>query len=195
MIRHLLAAAVVVSFPLVAQAQQGAPMHAPGMDQGMHDMMSETKPGARPTEPGQGAFAAIQEIVAMLAADPNTDWSKVNIDGLRRHLVDMSNVTLYAEVAATPIQNGVRYVVTGKGAVRDSIRRMVKAHAATMNNRVNGMAILAEDHPDGEVMTVTVANPADLAKLKGLGFFGVLALGMHHQEHHLMIATGRGPHD
>ena len=30
-------------------------------------------------EPGQAAFAAIQEIVALLDADPSTDWSKVNI--------------------------------------------------------------------------------------------------------------------
>jgi hypothetical protein len=37
----------------------------------------------RPTQPGQAAFAAIQEIVAILEADPRTDWSKVNIDALR----------------------------------------------------------------------------------------------------------------
>jgi hypothetical protein len=43
-------------------------------------------------------------------------------------------------------------------------------------------------------MIVTVANPADIPKLRGLGFFGVMALGMHHQAHHLMIATGRAPH-
>jgi hypothetical protein len=34
----------------------------------------------------------------------------------------------------------------------------------------------------------------DAAKLRGLGFFGVLALGMHHQAHHLMIARGQSPH-
>ena len=50
--------------------------------------------GARPTEAGQGAFAAIQEIVAILEADPDTDWSKVDIDALRQHLVDMNAVTL-----------------------------------------------------------------------------------------------------
>src|SRR5215475_7467525 len=30
-----------------------------------------------PTIPGQDAFGAIQEIVQILDADPNTDWSKV----------------------------------------------------------------------------------------------------------------------
>jgi hypothetical protein len=31
-------------------------------------------------------------------------------------------------------------------------------------------------------------------KLRGLGLFGVLTVGMHHQEHHLMIARGDSPH-
>jgi hypothetical protein len=44
-------------------------------------------------------------------------------------------------------------------------------------------------------MTVTLADPADLVKLEGLGFIGVMTLGAHHQEHHLAIATGAAPHD
>jgi hypothetical protein len=191
--RYLLAVAAV-SFPLAVQAQQVEQGHAPGMTHRMPGMTSETTHSAQATEPGQGAFAAIQEIVALLMADPKTDWSKVDIDALRRHLVDMNNVTLHAEVAATPIPNGARYLVTGQGAVRDSIRRMVTAHAATMSG-TNGMTMTAQEAPEGAVMTVTVADPGDLAKLKGLGFFGVLALGMHHQAHHMMIATGQAPHD
>ena len=192
MIKHLIAVAVV-SVPLVAQAQQTEHMHTPGMTHGMSQTTAETAHAARATEPGQGAFAAIQEIVALLVADRDTDWSKVDIDSLRRHLVDMSNVTLHAEAVGTPVENGMRYVVTGTGAVRDSIRRMVTAHAATMSG-TDGMTIVAQDAPDGAIMTVIVAEPRALAKLKALGFFGVMALGMHHQEHHLMIATGRAPH-
>lgn len=188
MIRYVLAAAVL-AVPLVALAQT----HSPAMDHRAHAAAIEQPLAAMPTQPGQDAFAAIQEIVAMLVADPNTDWSKVDIDGLRRHLVDMNNVTLYAEATATPTENGVRFLVTGTGSVRESIRRMVKAHAETMSG-ANGMTIVAEDHPEGAVMIVTVENPADLPKLKGLGFFGVMTLGMHHQAHHLMIAAGRAPH-
>jgi hypothetical protein len=54
--------------------------------------------------------------------------------------------------------------------------------------------MLAEDAPGGAVMTVMLEDPADLPKLKGLGFIGLMTLGMHHQQHHLMIATGHGPH-
>ncbi len=47
-----------------------------------------------PTEPGQAAFAAIQEIVARLQADPRTDWSKVDVDALRQPLINMDEVTM-----------------------------------------------------------------------------------------------------
>jgi len=51
-----------------------------------------------PTQGGQAAFAAIQEIVRILDADPKTDWSRVNLEGLRRHLQDMDEVTMRAAV-------------------------------------------------------------------------------------------------
>lgn len=192
MIRSILAAALLC-VPVAAQAQQAHPMHTPSMGHGAAAMAEGAARAVRPKEPGQSAFAAIQEIVSILGADPNTDWSKVDIDGLRRHLVDMSNVTLYAHAAARPVGKGMRYTVTGKGAVRASIRRMVAAHAKTMNGR-NGWGFAAGTHPEGAVLTVTVSSPADLAKLSGLGFFGLMAYGMHHQDHHLMIATGKAPH-
>jgi hypothetical protein len=56
------------------------------------------------------------------------------------------------------------------------------------------MTFAVEDHLEGAVMTVTVDSPAVLPKLEGLGLFGIMALGMHHQAHHLMIAAGRAPH-
>src|SRR5215475_4151224 len=75
-----------------------------GMHGGMggHGAMHSQQSGVTGavTMPGQDAFGAIQEIVEILQSDPKTDWSKVNIDGLRQHLIDMNEVTLHA--AATP---------------------------------------------------------------------------------------------
>ncbi len=105
----------------------------------------------------------------------------------------MNNVTLHAKVTAEPIDSGFRFSVTGTGEVRGSIQRMVTAHAATMNG-VAGFTYIAEDMPDGAIMTVTVADPADLPKLHALGFIGVMTLGAHHQAHHLAIASGQSPH-
>ena len=159
-----------------------------------HHAMMDSGDGApiTPTQVGQSAFAAIQEIVAILEADPKTDWSKVDIEALRRHLVDMNNVTLYADAKADPVDGGVRFVVTGAGPVVDSIRRMTLAHAATMNG-VGGWSYQAEPLDGGAALTVKVP-PKDLAKLKALGFIGVMTRGMHHQMHHLMIARGEHPH-
>ena len=65
--------------------------------------------------PGQDAFGAIQQIVRMLEADPNTDWSKVNLEALRQHLIDMNEVTLKAEAVAKPVDGGIEVTVTGAG--------------------------------------------------------------------------------
>ncbi|NQV81725.1 MAG: hypothetical protein HQ495_14300 [Alphaproteobacteria bacterium] len=182
--------ALILAMPSIALAQQSGHEHRPGMD---HAVPAETTGSPAPTEPGQATFAAIQEIVSILDADPDTDWSTVNIDALRRHLVDMDNVTLRAEVETAKVDGGFRYVVTGSGPLGNSIARMVKAHAATTSG-ANGMTMVAEDNPGGAVMTVTAARPEDRIKLAGLGFFGLMTLGAHHQEHHLMIASGQGVH-
>jgi len=59
-----------------------------------------------PALPGQDAFGAIQEVVRILEADPATDWSKVNLERLRQHLIDMNEVTLRASVKAESVPAG-----------------------------------------------------------------------------------------
>ena len=198
MIRALILLALLA--PSVALAEEGGPtpmthsgpMAADG--EMMHAHVAPAGPrSSGPAEVGQGAFAAIQEIVAILEADPGTDWAKVDIDALREHLVDMNNVTLEARVARAPVEGGVRYDVTGDGPVDASIRRMVMAHAATMNGW-DGWSFEAAPIDGGASLTVR-APAKDAMKLKGLGFFGVLTLGMHHQMHHLMLARGQNPHE
>jgi hypothetical protein len=159
----------------------------------MHSMSSHHAADATvPSQTGQSAFAAIQEMVALLEADSKTDWSKVDIDALRGHLVDMDNVTLHAEVKNEPVEGGVRFVVTGVGEVSNSIRRMVPAHAAMMNG-VDSWSYAARVTAEGADLTV-LAPPKDQAKLRGFGFFGVMTRGMHHPMHHLMISRGENPH-
>jgi len=145
-----------------------------------------------PTQSGQSAFGTIQEIVQILESDPATNWSKVNIEALRQHLIDMDNVTLHADVKSQPVDGGMMFVVSGAGPVRDSIQRMAMAHAAAMNGN-GGWRFVAVTTETGA--TLTVKTPAaDIGKLRGLGFIGVLSRGMHHQMHHMMIARGDDPH-
>ena len=179
--------AVALSLPLPALAQNDA------MQAMHHQMMTGMQSTGIPTEPGQSAFAAIQEIVGLLEADPSTDWSKVDIEALRGHLVDMDNVTLHAQVVAESVAGGMRFVVTGPAGVSNSIRRMVIAHAATMDG-TGGWRITAAERPGGAALTITSALPADATKIRALGFIGVMTRGMHHQQHHIMIARGQAPH-
>src|SRR3954470_10919866 len=85
-------------------------------------------------ETGQSAFAAIAEATAALEADPNTDWSRVDVEALRDHLVDMDNVTMRSNVVSQPVPGGARFEVTSSDPrVRPSIARMIRMHAAMAN--------------------------------------------------------------
>lgn len=152
-------------------------------------MPSKSSGALHTTESGQGAFAAIHEIEGILEADPHTDWSKVNIDALRAHLVDMDNVTLHAVVAYNPLPNGEQILVSGQGEVRDSIQRMVMMHVS-MAGTTKDWVMTAEKTADGVKLTVIARSDLGLAKIKGLGFFGMLAEGVHHTTHHMMLARG-----
>jgi hypothetical protein len=145
--------------------------------------------GSLPTQPGQAAFGAVQEIVTMLEADPNTDWSKANLDRLREHLIDMNEVTLNADAAVEHIDGGIRVVVTGTGRTLVAIQRMLPEHAREMNDK-DEWTERAQPRPDGITLTVTSADPKQTAIIRGLGFIGVMASGGHHQMHHLMMAKG-----
>ena len=145
-----------------------------------------------PTMAGQDAFGAIQEIVRILESDPATDWSKINIDALREHLIDMNEVTLHAVATERAVDNGVEITVTGEGRTLDAIKRMVPAHTHELVTL--GWKAHTEDLPDGVLLTVVGKTPQETVKLRALGFFGIMAQGSHHQWHHLMMAKGEFSH-
>jgi hypothetical protein len=147
---------------------------------------------AGPTLPGQDAFGAIQEIVRILEADPATDWSKVNLERLRQHLIDMNEVTLRAEVKSTVVPGGLTMDVTGAGRTEQAIRAMVGPHTAELN-QMPAWSAQTTDIPGGLRLSVTAKNVDDaktVARIRGLGFIGLLVQGAHHQPHHLAMAKG-----
>jgi len=142
-----------------------------------------------PQETGQSAFAALAEIVVLLQADPETDWGAVNIDKLRDHLVDMDLLTRKAEVTRILRPDGARFEVRGSPRVLSAINTMVPAHAPFLAGET-GWSVVSEEMEDGVALIVG----GDGEQIQGLGFFGLMTIGVHHQEHHLMIAKGRKPH-
>jgi hypothetical protein len=141
-----------------------------------------------PTMAGQDAFGAIQEVVQILQADPKTDWSKVNIAALRQHLIDMNEVTLHAVAIERMLDNGIEFAVTGDGRTLEAIKRMVPAHISEL--REIGWNAKSEDLANGLKLIITASENQPLAKLKALGFMGIMVQGAHHQPHHLMMAKG-----
>jgi hypothetical protein len=147
-----------------------------------------------PTLPGQDAFGAIQEVVGILDADPKTDWSKVDLEALRQHLIDMNEVTLRADAAPKQIDGGLEIAVTGSGRTLVAIQRMVPAWAQTMKGQ-RGWTAKTTSLPNGELLTVTATDPKEIQHIRGLGFIGLLVSGSMHQPHHLAMAKGEFDHE
>lgn len=194
-------ALVTLLAPIAARAQaagQSAPahVHTPGMS---HDSAQAAR-RPTPTRAGQEAFATLAEVVRILSADPRTDWARVNLELLRQHLIDMDDVTMRAVVVPQPVDGGVVFAVTGSGRTRDAIRRMAMAHGMTVTP-ADGFTWSAREIPDGAEVTVRVRASADpradaraVARLRALGFHGLLTLGDHHVQHHIGLAEGTMKH-
>jgi hypothetical protein len=146
-----------------------------------------------PKLPGQDAFGAMQEIVAILEADPATDWSKVDLDGLREHLIDMNEVALHARAEERLVTGGLDMLVTGEGRTLEAIRRMIPADAHAIDG-LRGWHSVAATIPNGVRWSVTSSDPAQVVHIRGLRFAGILVSGSHHQPHHLMMARGEFHH-
>ena len=162
-------------------------LSGPVAAQHSHLATGHAMPG--PQETGRSAFAAMAEIVALLRADPDTDWANVDIAALRRHLVDMELVTMEAEVTRSARPAGIRFEIRGAPRVLEAIRAMVPAHAPFLAAET-GWKVTTEALGDGVALLVD----GDTDQIQGLGFFGLMTIGAHHQEHHLMMAKGAPPH-
>ncbi len=190
-----LAALCVIAFASPAAAQQppsGGMTHTPGM---VHTPgMTHPAAAAAPTQAGNAAFATIAEIVKILEADSATDWSKVDLEALRQHLIDMDAVTMRARLTQSTIAGGLSMDVTGDAGVAASVRRMVGAHAPMLES-LGGWRATATPIPGGMRFRVIAADPTDhrtVTRIRGLGFIGLMTQGDHHVKHHLMIARGAG---
>jgi hypothetical protein len=199
---------MAVSAVLVVVASGIAPGQTPSgphpMGSGQMQEMMRQNPGMMgaegamhgdsntPTLPGQDAFGAIQEIVRILDADPKTDWSKVDLEALRQHLIDMHEVTLKADESPKKVDGGLQIAVTGSGRTLVAIQRMVPEWAE-MANGLSGWHTKTAPLPNGELLTVIATSPKEIEHIRGLGFIGLLASGTWHQAHHLMMAKGEMP--
>lgn len=127
-------------------------------------------PAILPTEPGDGGFAAIAEIVSILVEDPDTDWSRVDIDGLRSHLVDMNQLVVGARVRSERLPDGLRLRIGTAGRAGAAASRMVPAHGPVLASETGWLSEVAHSG-DEIVWTVTGNSEQGAARIQALGFF------------------------
>jgi hypothetical protein len=82
--------------------------------------------------------------------------------------------------------------ITGAGRTEQAIRAMVVPHAAELDRMPEWVA-RTESVPGGVRLIVTAEKSDDttlVARIRGLGFAGLVTQGAHHQPHHLAMAKG-----
>ena len=142
--------------------------------------------------PGNDVFGTIQEVILKLESNPDTDWSKVNIEALRQHLLDMKAFTEEVEVISqTPVDNGIAVQVSPQTKrAGEALNRLFKMHPMMLKQE-KGWDMDSQIKGEGFLITVTTPDAAEVAKVRALSYIGILAEGAHHQAHHWMIATGQ----
>ena len=147
------------------------------------------------TEPGDDAFGTIQEVVRKLRENPHTDWSKVNLEALRQHLIDMDNFTKRVSVIDQHnIESGVEIRVRADDEqANHSLARALSVHPRMIKQEFGWNIKVSGKGPE-YLMRVTSPHPEDTTQIRGLGYIGIMALGDHHKAHHWAIATGENPH-
>jgi hypothetical protein len=183
----LVIGALLITLPLLAQSPPAAPTGHQA-----HGHHSTTTTAGAPTLPGQDAFGAIAEIVRLLEADPGTDWSRVDLERLRQHLIVMNEVVLRSDVKSGPIPGGLAMDITGAARTERAIRAMIAPHAVELD-RLPEWSAKTQPIPGGLRLTVTARRAEDattVARIRGLGWVGLLVQGGHHGPYHLAMAKG-----
>ena len=143
------------------------------------------------TMPGNEIFGTIQEVIQKLEADPNTDWSKVDLEALRQHLLDMKAFTEEVQVISKkPVENGVEIQVRPENErAAGALKHLFSMHPAMLKSE-KGWDMKARQNGRQWMITCTTKEKSEVEEIRALGYIGLLTEGAHHQMHHWMIATG-----
>ena len=181
-------AILTISVSTFAQDKQ---MHH---DKGMHHSTQKTAKQGKLTEAGNDIFGTIAETIKVLNANPNTDWSKVDLETLRQHLLDMRDMSENIKIhSQTPIKNGLKINLSPTTwRAKQALKRIFMGHPILLKKETGWVmtSIL-----DNNTYTLIITGKAsDVDKIRGLGYIGIMANGNHHQPHHLSMARGQNPH-
>ena len=139
------------------------------------------------------AFKVLAGLVARLEADPTTDWRRVDLEAVRRHLADLERVTLAAEVRAEELPGGVGLTVTGPDpASVAAIRRLLPERAARLAE-ARRWKVATVTVPEGLRVEVRSLDPREAGRIRALGLTGLLVVGPLDEAYLLGLARGEPP--
>lgn len=147
------------------------------------------------TEAGNDVFSTIQEVIKQLENNPDTDWSKVNIEALRQHLLDMNDMALNVEVInQKPLENGLTVTLqTQTPRAEKTMAKVFKVHPMHLK-RETGWDMQVVQNNQQFIVTTTTKDLTQVKKIIALSYIGLMAYGNHHQPHHWGISTSQNPH-
>lgn len=183
----------ITPFAALAILMAGATTGQAQMTHADHEAHAQSDAASTLSEPGQGAFAALSEVVRVLESDADTDWTRVDLGALRDHLVDMDRLVTHTVVREEGLDGGVRAIAAGDAATLATLRRMVPAHGHELAKDTRWDVLVSEE-AGAVVLQVTSADPSVAARIRALGFFGLMASQDHHRAHHLRMARGADVH-
>ena len=183
----------IIGFSIIAFSTAHAMNHHPHTSNMKHSMAKQSSLVLN--EAGTDPFATIQEAINHLENDSSTDWSKVNFEKLRKHLIEMEDVTMNVDVFEENIIGGFKALITPNSArALKSLHNVLKNHPRQLSAE-SGWVMQVNDVSDGKFwISVVSTNKLEVAKVRGLGYIGVMAYGNHHQTHHWDMVRGENPH-
>lgn len=167
----------------------------PSHNMAQHSLHQSRMVSGELTESGTDMFTTIQEVIQKLSADPNTDWSKVNLEALRQHLRDMFEFSYNVDaLSQQAIEHGVKIIVKPVTVrAEQALDKVLNAHPMMLKMET-GWAMQSNKADGKYQIIVTTTKPSEVNKIRGLGYIGLLAIGNHHQPHHWAMAKGKNPH-
>lgn len=193
--RRTALAGVAFVLAIPASGQHVQHVHSPADSAPtLHCAAHATEEHVALVQPGQAIFGALQEVLERLEADPATDWTRVDLDALREHLVQMDLLFREAEVSRQPLQDGMRFEVRGSDDVLRAAEAIGAMHAEMLRASAPSWEMRVAKRQDAVELEVRSSELAQQVRIRALGFAGLLTLGTHHADHHWAMATGRAPH-
>ncbi len=145
-----------------------------------------------PSIPGHtgDALGTVQQTVGMLLADRSTDWSEIRVARLRQRLVDLNEIVMYAEAEEREVPGGLEITVGGRERTLAALHRVVPEHVRRMDG-FRGWSVTLADADRALKLSLRSDDESEAQVVRGLGFFGFLASGVHRPQNHLALVRGR----